>query len=122
MQFRDLIVKQSARPIVRLKDVANVSLGNDDYESEVGFDGQRAVYIGIQVAPAANLLDVIKGVRTVFPSIQAQLPQGLNGTIVYNSTDFVSSSIREVVALAGRGAADRHRWWCSSSSARRARC
>src|SRR5580692_2417814 len=96
--FRDLIVKQSGPSIVRLKDVANVSLGNDDYESEVGFDGQRAVYIGIQVAPAANLLDVIKGVRTVFPTIQSQLPQGLNGTIVYDSTDFVSSSIREVVS------------------------
>jgi multidrug efflux pump len=95
--FRNLILKQSGAAIVRLKDVANVTLGNDDYESEVGFDGQRAVYIGIQVAPAANLLDVIKGVRTVFPTIQSQLPQGLNGTIVYDSTDFVSSSIREVV-------------------------
>ena len=77
--------------------MANVTLGNDDYEAEVGFDGQRAVYIGIQVAPSANLLDVIKGVRAAFPSIQAQLPQGLNGTIVYDSTDFVTSSIREVV-------------------------
>jgi multidrug efflux pump len=95
--FRNLVVKQSGPSIVRLKDVATVALGNDDYETEVGFDGQRAVYIGIQVAPAANLLDVIDGVRAVFPSIQSQLPQGLNGTIVYDSTDFVSSSIHEVV-------------------------
>ena len=51
---------------MRLKDVANVTLGDDDYESAVGFDGQNAVYIGIQVAPAANLLDVIKGVRKHF--------------------------------------------------------
>src|SRR5580658_6675217 len=91
--FRDLILKQSGPAIVRLKDVANVTLGNDDYESEVGFDGQSAVYIGIQVAPAANLLDVIQGVRTIFPGIQAQLPQGLNGAIVYDSTEFVNSSI-----------------------------
>jgi multidrug efflux pump len=82
---------------VRLKDVANVSLGFDDYESQVGFDGKKAVYIGIQVAPAANLLEVIKGVRKVFPGIQSQLPQGLNGTIVYDSTAFVNSSIHEVV-------------------------
>ena len=66
-------------------------------KSEVGFDGQSAVYFGIQVAPGANLLDVIKGVRAIFPGIQAQLPQGLNGVIVYDSTDFVSSSINEVV-------------------------
>ena len=71
--------RSSSRPngaIVRLKDVANVTLGADDYESQVAFDGKQAVYIGIQVAPAANLLDVIAGVRKVFPDIQAQLPQG----------------------------------------------
>jgi multidrug efflux pump len=96
-QFRDLILKQSGGAIVRLKDVANVSLGFDDYETEVGFDGKRAVYIGIQVAPAANLLNVISGVRNVFPGLQAQLPTGLNGQIVYDSTDFVSSAINEVV-------------------------
>jgi multidrug efflux pump len=82
---------------VRLRDIANVVLGSEDYDSEVGFDGKRAVYIGIQVAPAANLLDVIKGVRNVFPGIVSQLPQGLNGEIVYDSTEFVNSAINEVV-------------------------
>ena len=96
-EFRNLALKQSGTAIVRLKDVANVSLGFDDYESQVGFDGKKAVYIGIQVAPAANLLSVIKGVRSVFPGIQAQLPQGLDGTIVYDSTAFVNSSITEVI-------------------------
>jgi multidrug efflux pump len=96
-EFRDLVLKQSGGAIVRLKDVANVSLGFDDYETEVGFDGQRAVYIGVQVTPTANLLDVISGVRAIFPAIQSQLPQGLNGQIVYDSTDFVSSAIHEVV-------------------------
>ena len=51
--------------------------------------------------------------RKVFPDIQAQLPNGLNGEIVYDSTDFVNSSINEVVRTPGRGAGDRHRWWCS---------
>jgi multidrug efflux pump len=95
--FRDLVLKQSAGAIVRLKDVANVTLGFDDYDTDVGFDGQRAVYIGIQVAPAANLLEVIRGVRAIFPGIQSQLPQGLTGQIVYDSTDFVNSAINEVV-------------------------
>src|SRR5579863_138140 len=61
--FRNLILKQSGGAIVRLKDVANVDLGADDYETAVGFDGQRAVYIGVQVTPTANLLDVISGIR-----------------------------------------------------------
>jgi len=96
-EFANLVLKQSNGAIVRLKDVANVSLGADDYESQVGFDGKRAVYIGIQVAPAANLLDVIAGIRKIFPDIQAQLPEGLSGKIVYDATAFVNSSIREVV-------------------------
>ena len=96
-EFRNLVLKQDKGAIVRLSDVANVTLGSDDYESEVSFDGQKAVYIGIQVAPAANLLDVIKGVKDVFPGIQAQLPQGLNGQIIYDSTEFVNSSIAEVI-------------------------
>ena len=75
-EFRKLVIKQDNGAIIRLEDVAKVTLGSDDYESQVGFDGQKAVYIGIQVAPAANLLDVIKGVRAVFPDIQAQLPEG----------------------------------------------
>ena len=96
-EFRNLILKQSGGAIVRLKDVANVALGADDYETAVGFDGQRAVYIGVQVTPTANLLDVISGIRAIFPGIQAQLPHGLNGQIVYDSTAFVSSAIHEVV-------------------------
>ena len=98
-EFRKLIIKQGANgAIIRLEDVGKVTLGSDDYESQVGFDGQKAVYIAIQVAPAANLLDVIKGVRAIFPDIQAQLPEGMTGSIVYDSTTFVNSSIDEVVS------------------------
>src|ERR1700751_3146956 len=50
-EFRNLIVKQKDGALVRLQDVANVTLGSDDYESRVGFDGKQAVYVGVQVAP-----------------------------------------------------------------------
>ena len=63
----------------------------------VAFDGKSSVFIGIQVAPGANLLDVVARVRKVFPDIQSQLPAGLNGDIVYDSTKFVNSSINEVI-------------------------
>jgi multidrug efflux pump len=96
-QFRNLVIKQQGGAVIRLSDVANVTLGSEDYDSEVGFDGKKAVYIGINVAPAANLLDVIAGVRKVFPDIHAQLPQGLQGEIVYDSTKFVNSAIEEVI-------------------------
>ena len=55
------------------------------------------IYIGIQVAPAANLLDVIKGVRAVLPDIfRRSCRRVLPATIIYDSTAFVNSSIHEV--------------------------
>ena len=96
-EFRDLVVKQVNGANIKLSDIANVTLGSEDYESSVSFNGKRAVYIGIQVAPAANLLDVVKGVRAVYPDIKAQQPHGLNSEIIYDSTEFVNSSISEVI-------------------------
>ncbi|HEY0330318.1 MAG TPA: efflux RND transporter permease subunit [Rhodopseudomonas sp.] len=95
--FRELIIKSVAGAVIRLKDVANVMLGSDDYESRTSFDGKSAVYIGIQVAPSANLLDVIQGVRQTLPGIISDLPTGLSGTVLYDATQFVNTSIREVV-------------------------
>ena len=63
----------------------------------MGFDGKQAVYIGIQVAPAANLLEVVRAVHKIWPDLHAQLPRELNGEIVYNSTEFVHAAIYEVV-------------------------
>jgi multidrug efflux pump len=95
--FKNMIVKSVNGQVVRLSDVAEVTLGSDDYDTSVAFDGKTAVYVGIQVAPGANLLDVVARVRQVFPDIQAQLPAGLKGNIVYDSTKFVNASIDEVV-------------------------
>lgn len=96
-EFRNLVLKSKNGAIVRLSDVAKVELGADNYDSCVRFDGKSAVYIGIKVAPTANLLSVIAGVKKIFPDIQAQLPQGLNGKIVYDSTKYIDSAIHEVV-------------------------
>src|SRR5207253_2759395 len=96
-EFKQLSVKQSNGAIVRLQDVATVVLGAEDYDANVSFSGRLAVFIGIKAAPDANILDVAQRVRDVMPDIQAQLPTGLSGEIVYDATKFVSASIREVV-------------------------
>jgi multidrug efflux pump len=96
-EFRDLALKSKNGAIVRLGDVARVTLGAEDYDTAVAFDGESAVFIGIKVAPTANLLSVIKGVRGAFPAIASQLPQGLSGRIVYDATKYVNTSIHEVV-------------------------
>jgi multidrug efflux pump len=96
-EFKQLAVKQVNGAIVRLEDVATVVLGAEDYDFDVSFSGKLAVFIGIKIAPEANLLDVIKRVRDAMTDIRSQLPTGLQGEIVYDSTEFVVSSIREVI-------------------------
>jgi multidrug efflux pump len=99
--FGNLILKQANGAIIRLKDVATVELGADNYEQHVTFSNKKGVFIGIQAAPEANLLGVIGGVRKIFPQIQANLPTGLDASIAYDATDFVNASIHEVlIALA----------------------
>jgi len=97
-EFRNLALRSSGGAIVRLGDVANVSLGTENYDFSIHFDGESAVFIGIKVAPDANLLSVIEGVRKEFPPIQAQLPGGIEGRIIYDATEYVNSSIKEVIA------------------------
>ncbi len=95
-EFKNLIVKQINGSNIRLSDVAEVALGADSYEAKVRFDGKNGVFVGIQIAPTANLLTVIKGVRALLPEIQSQLPQGLAVRVAYDSTNFVNASIHEV--------------------------
>jgi multidrug efflux pump len=96
-QFKQLAIKQKNGAIVRLQDVADVTLGAEDYDFNVSFSGKQAVFVGIKVAPDANVLDVAKRVRAAMPDIRSQLPAGLAGQIVYDGTEFVTSSIHEVI-------------------------
>src|SRR5438309_564670 len=96
-EFKQLSIKQSNGALVRLADVAAVVLGAEDCTFNVSFSGKLAVFIGIKVAPDANILEVAQRVRNAMPDIQAQLPSGLSGEIVYDATKFVTASIREVI-------------------------
>ncbi|HEX7130859.1 MAG TPA: efflux RND transporter permease subunit [Rhodanobacteraceae bacterium] len=96
-EFKNLVVKANGTDVVRLKDVADVTLGAENYDFNVAFDGKRSVFIGINAAPDANVLDVINRVRKVFPSIQSQMPTGVTAKIVFDGTDYIRTSIHEVV-------------------------
>jgi multidrug efflux pump len=96
-EFRNLVVRRSGDKLVRLGDVADVVLGAEDYETEVRFTGEKAVFMGVFCLPNANSLDVIKRVRVEMESIQKELPTGLNGRIAYDGTKYIDDAIHEVV-------------------------
>lgn len=94
--FAQLIVRQDGDALVRLQDVATIEQGAESYATSVSFNGQNATFMGISVAPDANLLDVIGRVRDAWPQIKADFPQGLEAKIPYDSTRYIEDAISEV--------------------------
>ena len=96
-EFKRLVIKQERGAIVRLQDIADVVLGAEDYDTEVRFSGQTAVFMGIWPLPNANSLDVIDRVENAMRAIQQQLPSGMDARIAYDATKYIRSAIREVI-------------------------
>ncbi|WP_081996196.1 efflux RND transporter permease subunit [Croceibacterium mercuriale] len=96
--FRQLIVRQTGDALIRLEDIARVELGAEDYGSSTFISGKPAVFMEVEVAPDANLLTTISEVNELFPRIQADLPAGMTGTIVYDATVAVNANIDEVIS------------------------
>ena len=94
--FSKLVIAAHGDALVRLGDVSKIELGPQSSDSSSVFDGLKAVFIGVYGTPEANPLTVIDGVRAIIPSIQSQLPAGLQATIAYDSTKFIRASIYEV--------------------------
>ena len=95
--FKKLVIRQEKGNLVRLSDIADVELGAEDYNAEVRFSGQKAVFMGIWVLPNANSVDVIKRVRVEMEQIQKELPAGMKGEIAYDATAYINDAIHEVV-------------------------
>src|SRR3954463_14047080 len=96
-EFGQLVVRQSEGATVRLRDIADIVLGAEDYDTAVNFSGQTAVFIGIWSLPNANSLDVIKKVRTEMESLQKEIPEQIDARIAYDATAYISTAIEEVV-------------------------
>jgi multidrug efflux pump len=96
-EFKHLVVRRNGDQLVRLSDISDVVLGAEDYDSEVRFSGERAVFMGIWVLPNANSLDVIKAVRDELNDIQKDLPTGLTARVAYDATKYISDALHEVV-------------------------
>jgi multidrug efflux pump len=100
-EFKLLAVREQNGAIVRLGDIADVVLGAEDYDSEVRFSGQTAVFMGIWPLPNANSIDVIRRVTTEMAAIEKDLPTGMQARVAYDATNYINNAIREVLKTLG---------------------
>ncbi|NBV86690.1 MAG: multidrug efflux protein, partial [Verrucomicrobia bacterium] len=95
--FKNLVIRERNGTIIRLQDVADVALGAENYDTDVRFSGQQAIFMGIWVLPTANSLDVISAVREELPQIEKQLPAGMHIHLSYDATGYIRDALHEVL-------------------------
>ncbi len=97
-QFEDIILKTGETgSVVRVKDVGGVQLGAKSYDTRSYYNGVPAVTLIIYQTPGSNALDVADLVHRTMDELKKDFPTGVDYKIVYESSDFVRASIREVV-------------------------
>ncbi|HZV04784.1 MAG TPA: efflux RND transporter permease subunit [Gemmataceae bacterium] len=82
--------------IVRLRDVARVELGSQQYDQSCTLDGKPSVALSIYQLPDSNALETAAGVRAKMKELKARFPEGLDYKIVYDTTPFIRQSVHEV--------------------------
>ena len=94
-EFADMVVSTRGGQNVRLRDVARVELGPEDYRSQLRYNGRPAIAIGVIRQSKANLIEVSDLVREELPRIEAALPPGVTINVGFDQSDFVRRSIQE---------------------------
>ncbi len=97
--FENIILKSdgSNAATLRLKDVARVELGAQDYGFNATYNGQATVPIGFYLQPGANALQTLQSIRSTMDELQKTFPQGITYAIPYDTTKFIVASVEEVV-------------------------
>jgi multidrug efflux pump len=96
-EFGLIIVSQKANDLVRLQDVAEVSVGAEDERTVARYNGEPAVGLGIVKQSKASTVDVAAAVRDALPELSALLPGGMKLDVAYDSSTFIVDSINEVM-------------------------
>ena len=96
-QFEEIVIRANADgSIVRLRDVARISLEASSYNTESGINGGNAAVLGIYMLPGANAMEVAENVKKAMEEISANFPDGLSYEIPFDMTTYISESIHEV--------------------------
>lgn len=95
-EFEDLVLATRGGHQVKFSDVGRVELGAEEYRSESYFKGKPTVGVFILRQAQASLLDVANGAKAMIPLIQADMPDGVNVEVGFDSSVFVERSVKEV--------------------------
>ena len=96
-EFKQLVVAQRNGSIIRLRDIAEIVLGAEDYNTEVRFGGQTATFMGLWVLPTDSTVEVIARARAIMPEIERALPAGLRFKLAYDGTKYISDALTEIL-------------------------
>jgi hydrophobe/amphiphile efflux-1 (HAE1) family protein len=97
-EFADIIVRTGkGAEIVRVRDVGRVELGSQSYNAFTRLNGKPTCTIQVFQLPGANALDVVKQIRAIMAEQAGYFPSGVEYTIPYDTTKFVTASIHEVI-------------------------
>ena len=96
-QFGDIVIRADADGYVRIRDVARVELGAQDYTVNTYLDRDSATAMLIFQRPGSNALATAAGVKSVMATAKKDFPPGVDYTVAYNPTEFIQESVDEVV-------------------------
>lgn len=96
-QFEEIVVRGNPDgSIIRLRDVANISLEAQSYSTESGIDGGNAAVMDIYMLPGANAIEVAESVKATMEEISRNFPEGITYSIPFDMTTYISESIHHV--------------------------
>ncbi|MBK1827560.1 efflux RND transporter permease subunit [Haloferula rosea] len=101
-EFENIVVRTDEQGrSIRVRDVARVELGGESYNFDSALNGQPAACFAIYQVPGSNLIEVAAGVREKVKELSESFPDDVEIDIVYDATDVVTASIREVIITLG---------------------
>jgi len=100
-EFGNIVIKQTATAVVRVKDVAKVELAAQDYSTNSYLDLSPAIALGVFQRPGSNALATAKAIQDTMEQLAQRFPPGLKYTIVYNPTQFIQQSVDAVEETIG---------------------
>lgn len=96
-EFENIVLRANTDgSIIRLRDVARVSLEASSYSTESGINGENAAILNVYLLPGANAVEVSKQVRDEMEKISANFPDGLSYGVPFDVTDYITQSINDV--------------------------